>query len=334
MAFTLRVIFEGVLGFVPNEPFFRAAPKGAKPGKPEKLSVLVPDLREPALAGWEEGSTRDKPDPRYRAAHVPVLLVDPLVIRGASGLPPRALFVNPASGRLQAAYLLAGAVVTLPQFGPLSFESAVSKQRLPPAGESPKRRSLWWLPRLADIAPDSQLVKKELLEALSDQLLSQGVAARIDAQGGHLSVAGFNSGGGRSWLFSSVSRNPETGGLEHGSEDRWARAIANRIALEGPSDGAATLTFDLVGARAELELEPAAGSGAVEVVVANVEPEVLFLGESSPFGEHILPDPDFEPLYGLSTAAPTADRLYPVRAESARGAIKKPCAPGAYSGAG
>lgn len=334
MAFTVRVVFEGVLGFVPNEPFFHSAPRGAQPGKPSTLSVLVPDLRAPALAGWEDGITRDKPDPRYRSAHVPVLLVDPLAVRGAHGLSPSSLFVDPASGRLRAAYLLAGVVMTLPELGPLTFESAVSRQPLPPSADSPKRRSLWWLPRMADIAPDSQLAKKELLEANGDQLLLQGVAARIDTRGGHLSVAGFNSGGGQSWLYASVRRNPETGALESGNEDRWARAVANRIALEGQSENAAKLSFDLIGGEAELVLEPTGSNDVVEVIVANIEPEVLFLGESSPFGENPLPDPDFEPFYDLSTAPPTASRLFPVRAENARGQNEKPCAPGTYSGAG
>src|SRR4051794_35284147 len=70
MTFSLQVVLEGICCLVPDSPFFEFDPavQKATPGTPSRVTVLLPDLRQPGLASWStEGF------PVFRAPHWPVL---------------------------------------------------------------------------------------------------------------------------------------------------------------------------------------------------------------------------------------------------------------------
>lgn len=338
MGATLKVVLEGVLGLVPDKPFFEK--KNGKPvkGKPTSLTVLVPDLRVQRMAGWEVGKQIDEAERRHRAAHFPVLLFNPLDVV-SSDLRIDGLFLDRQSGRMLALHLLGDEVLTLPRLntGVLTFEGSISNKATPPKKDCPLRKSMWWVPRMSDIAKDdARYARKELLTTPAQNLSTVGLAARVHCDGGRLEIAGFNQSGARVWAFGSVTRIDGKHQLCEDPHKVWDRAIGNEIVLKGEaSTETVTLIFDS-NPKQELVLRPVdANSKTVEIVVANAEPEVLILGRTTPFlktSEHVLPDPDFEEFYLMSGAPDGTTRLVPLNDPDGSGPDGKPCVSGIYSG--
>jgi hypothetical protein len=332
--FTLRVDFLGACAFVPDRPLFLRTEHAVEIGKPTEVDVLLPDLLAPRLASWEtDANARDL---HIRASHWPVLVFDVSSVV-STDLRTTIVFTDPESGRLRHAHRLFQEAVEFNELSaPLGFESSVPNPltlECPPESSSALRRSLWWLPQMAEISPEHALARKELLAGV----VSDGVAGRLTLRGGQLSVVGFNENDDCTWDFHTVAR-PQGGDVGTTSgQATWGRAIGNRIRLEGEI-AASFLTVSIANPQTThtLVLAPDVPGGTLSLTVANIEPEALFAGvEPLTTPPTARADADFEAHYTLSVAPVAADRLrVPVKTEGPAGSKEKPCAPTLFAGRG
>lgn len=343
MAFTLRVVFEGVFAFVPDKPFFVKNDDGTwKSGDASQVWVLAPDLRRPDLADWDRASGYAKPD--FRPSHFTIVSAAPKHIQDKSeGLFDRLIATHDGDDKellkiLKGAHLefrqgdkpLDGGLkpnVTVPRSG------YQTKPTIP--GVKPEEvSSLWWLPRLAEIAPDYAYARELLKPTASTNPAPEELAAVLSLNSGTLSIVRHNGGGDTLWNFTKVVR---TGSKVIADEDAahqtWKRAIGNQLAWD---------TF-IEADHVELRIRfpdadlppiklwpPFRGAREVVLFVRNREPELTLIREEESGIEF---DPDFQVFYQLG--APTAGsptRRYPFDPDAASGVEDKPCAGGGYQG--
>jgi hypothetical protein len=231
-----------------------------------------------------------------------------------------------------------------------NLEDCYKMLKKPPKwwGKTPDLRSrdqlesLWWLPDLKRILPNSlypghfQLATRAKPEVLPSYRgpFPEGLIARIECSGGRLRTYDFNrdvDGVPVIWNF-VPPRNL--------GKVTWHRALANSLALEffDVRDEVRIQLKRLANEVVVEELVLAPGPGAsrplLEIEITNREPDLLFQEES--FNRSALPDIDFQPFYELLSRARLTDIPhlpipYPDR-ESFFGVVEKPCAGSGLSG--
>jgi hypothetical protein len=329
MGWTFRMVFEGVCAFVTDKPLFLQDGNSLwheNPIRPKELTVLIPDLQKPALA---RGSTLE--NPLFRAAHFPLLMFERADLDARSSRFVDLTLQDPASTVQKGVCVLQGEAIRLGRLPKCKLEmlTQVAPQPTPtPEDQS----SLWWLPNLAEIAPEFGNFDTAL-KPVRGQRVDSRLACAISIRQGRLSALDFNfpdEGAIKPtvWHFSTGEPN---------SELRWRRAVSNRIVLEFTDLVAPfELTFERVNdghrqeSRALFSPPSSSRKRVVEVHVANVELEKLF-AETDLFPEagKGLVDADFEAFYALMPKAGKQPLPIPrVRPELvALGPVKQPCAP-------
>ena len=337
-SFTLRLIFEGICALVPDSPFFVYEEDQFLPGTPSSVTVLLPDLRSPKLADWEDANPQvPVAEPFYRPSHAPVLILSPHdLVKQTPDFRVDAKFYDPVSSRLRLLHVLDNEIVSLDglEWPPLTFEHQIPDpvtSKLPDKGGDD--RSLWWVPRMSDISPMHQWCRKELVSLGRDDLAANQIAARLVVGGGHLSIAAFNSKGEAFWKVGSVSRDANGNLLQ--AESGWQRAIGNVLACEiQVPTPELDVSFDESDEGATITLGPRKPGGTVEVTIANAELENIIMPAAStapPWVKPFLPDTDFQGYYPLTTGAQT--KPWPVPLESSEaGTQYKPCPITAFTG--
>jgi len=341
--FTLRLLFEGICAFVPDQPFFYRDGQG-KPqvGKPSSLAVLLPDARIAGIADWETQAPWSVEKPCYRASHVPLLSLNPGNVAGSSGMLVHGFFNDPRTGEMRVLHVLDNEALTFEsgtaQWPRLSFESTIPDPEKPLPGDCPQlRRSLWWLPRLSEISPPHEWCDAGLLTASPKQFPDLGVACRIDLPGGHLSTAAFNKDGTESWEYGPLTRGAG-GKLQYPPDELrvWRKAIGNEILceIEIPDTEVVLNLEDDNGNKASATLRPGAGRKVVEVRIANAELDAVVLRPESLPAATPLPDADFQAFYPFATASETKPWPAPLSSSSSiqPGIHEKPCSGSAFSG--
>lgn len=328
MGWTFRMVFEGVCAFATDEPLFVKDKSGqwvANGEKPKRLTVLIPNLQQPALA---QGSTLDKP--LFRAAHFPLLMFEREDFAQGSTRFIDLSLQDPASTVEKGVCVLQGDSIGLDEAPGrrLSFDTERAAQSLPAPAD---RSSLWWLPNLAEIAPDAGDFDPKLKPETGKPLDSR-LAASLSVEAGRVFSLDFNfpdDGAAEPTVWEFSTDQPGTGSV-------WNRAVANRIALEITDLTAPFgLTFERVdssvvmSSRALFSPPPGSRKKVVEVHVANVELEKLFSEtDLFPNAGRSFADADFEAFYSLTKSSSAVRPVPRVRKVlEALGPIKQPCAP-------
>ena len=326
MSYTFRVIFEGVCAWVPDHPFFPEDAPGTV--RVNEVDVLVPDLsraeyntqpaeglrvfRSPHFALFKFSL----PDLHRKTTRRVDLVTRDIGTHDEEGL----LFLK----REQIRFRLEAENAT-------SFRFADRK----PAPESrpkpePTRReeleSLWWLPRLQDIAPAYQRARADHLSTHRGPFPEE-LQARVEIKGGFLKTYDFNrdvNGDPLPWRFLPADATSGQG--------LWNRAIGNRQALEFYDvQGPVTIELkrianDVHTTELVLDLPPGAHRPVLEVFVTNLEPELMFGAQDRLTAQ--LPDPDFEEFYYMHSDNVTFNEERPVPNPSGFGFLgirDKPC---------
>ncbi len=298
MSYTFRVIFEGICAYVPDRPFFVQEANGKwKAGSPTSVQVLIPDLtgRIP----------RPGTQPLAIAPHFLTLRARVRDLQPETDRHYRLTYRQPGSLDEMALFRVDGEEMKIEldrssNGDAFSFANWVPKrpQELPDLRSVLMTSSLYWLPRLEEIAPHFDQVDADLL---APNPFPQSLAGRVAIEGGTLRVAGFNrerNGRPRVWRFADPASSQDPG--------VWNRAIGNRLALEFfDVEGPVRIVLEAPGGAAkQLVLAPPPGTGGdVESIVSNVEPESLFVPEAPLRGF----DPDFDVFYDLGLAP----KVYP-----------------------
>lgn len=341
MAFTLRVVFEGVCAFVPSEPLFR----NPDPTEPiEQMSVLLPDLRLPELAYWDRDPRA--PSACWRAPHLAFLEVEREALFTGTNARIDLDWHHRPSRRRRAAFLFDQRRLRVEggRGEPLVVEQGEG------SGSTPRNdheaRSLWWLPRMAEIAPHFAWVQARRRQAELGKM--PAIAGSVQIREGLIYVGGFNRQAKdeepSQWSFGPVAR--DEGGqlvLPPRNQARWNRAIGNRIHWELQVEEAAV--FQLIDSNDQVRsvvVRPPVGSDGdpIEVRVGNMEPEVGLFDSTPFFGalREALPDPDFQAFYRLvsdqTVPAVAAPWPVPFSFDTALGQHEKPCAPALFNGFG
>ncbi len=350
MAFTLRVVFEGILAYVPDKPFFERDEKGEpKPGSPTKVWVLVPRLLPPDLADWDRTAPPLDPiEVHYRWPHVGLISVPRRFVKNKQAREFSRRIADLSVTHLTLVRMLTNDLIRfVEKNGSLSgkLQCNLTVPTTPAHRELPgpnlqEQQSLWWLPRLADIAPEFATLKP-----VNDpgkpgfKFKPSDLSAAICLEKGRLFVTDWNRKGKFKWEFTEAKRNGTK--VDPCGPRMWNRAIARQLVWEVEISGS---SVDLqLGDDTEipppLRLRPTIFSpGPVELSVTCMEPEVSLLSKSQhkPF-EAILAkhfgrfDPDFQVFYDLAKPPLTPKpRRYPYDRFKDIGLDGKPCAGGSY----
>jgi hypothetical protein len=316
-SFNLRLLFEGVCAWVPDQPFFKEDADGAyAPGKPTMVTVLLPDRRRMRLADWEmRGDSKRVDRPSHMAAHTPVFTVWAKDVAGNK--PPQgwtdATLIDPGTGRQRLLHVLDNQLISLrlDPWPKLRFVDDIPHdqgQKLPKKDD----RSLWWMPRMSEISPPDQWCDPSYLGDLSPfDLKKMDIAARLELKGGALSVDSFNGLKKPNWWSFGWAKRDRKGKLstqKRGSLT-WNKAIGNRIACDIEVPGSSIeIDFQFKNKKNDvfpLVLAPSEAGEAVEVVIANAELEDLMLNAppTRVWGQPSLPDADFQAFYSLTRPA-------------------------------
>jgi hypothetical protein len=318
VAYTFRVIFDGVCAYVPDQRFFEKdketemfhpRTKECNLNPPRSLAVLLPDLRRPGRP-----KVPDHPGlnfPVFRDPHFPLLEFDlgdlrvgttrrvDLVCRDISCRDEKGLlFLR----REQIRFRMKAENSEL-----FSFADTIPDdqcQATPDPGSPDQLESLWWLTdlgRIVEYNESATLVKPEFLPSYRGPF-PDGLIARVECIGGRLRTYDFNrdlDGKPLPWRFAAPDADPEDDGY-------WNRALSNSVALEF-FDVRDEVHIELKRLAnevivEELVLAPAPGASRpiLEVHISNREPDLLFQEEG--FSRSALPDMDFQPFYELSQA--------------------------------
>jgi hypothetical protein len=303
------------------------------------LAVLLPDLRKAARLPEVLGLCR------YRPAHFPLLKCPaPQVALGStrkidlfcrdvgSSLEQALVFLK----REQIRFSLVGSNVQKFEFAawrPTAGDE--DKHPIPVENDFEEAESLWWLPRIAEVAKPWDLVWPEHMPA-NLHAFPDALVARVETKGGRLRTFDFNRDGRNrphKWRFAAAD--------DDFSQGKWNRAIGNRLALEF-FDVSGPVTIELKRLSTDVFTDqlvlapPPGGAGSVlEIEICNREPEFLF-SEADARVLAMLPDADFEAYYDLCCLPP--DPIADPKADLTRrvphhkgptffGPIKNPCSP-------
>lgn len=319
MAYTFRVIFDGVCAYVPDVRFFekdedtgtfyarnKADQEDPKLKLPRSLTVLLPDLRRPGTPKVPNYPRLNFPI--FRDPHFPLLTfrlgdlregttrrVD-LVCRDVSRQDEEGLlFLRREQIRF---------TMRAENADTFSFADVIPQdqgQSIPDPSSPDQLESLWWLTDLGRIVDNNKatLVKPEFLSSYRGPF-PEGLIARVECMGGRLRTYDFNrdlDGVPLSWRFATPDADPKDLGY-------WNRALSNSVALEF-FDVRDEVHIELKRLaneviEEELVLAPAPGASrpVLEIHISNREPDLLFQEEG--FSRSGLPDMDFQPFYELS----------------------------------
>lgn len=302
----LLVSFAGICAFKPDQPFFT----GYEPGNPRKLSVLLPDLLQPALASW---CLKTPERPVFRASHLAAITFSMRDYRAkCSTIEPD--FVYDDLGIV----LLKGDEIRLRRIATrkLTFESQVSRAKKPSPWDE---RSLWWLPRLAELTKETSTGTEQK-------------AAEILIAAGHLSVDDFNEnakGKPRVWSFCRIKKQDDA--YVCYGEPAIERAIGNRIGLRAKLEGeVAEIDFRRQGGnRQYLLLGKKRSKKTLRIAIVNAELESLLDVKGAPFvrlGNKNRGDADFESYYRFFDLDPGP---VPAVTDNGAGDVARPCSPAA-----
>jgi hypothetical protein len=337
-SFTLRLVLEGLCALVPDRPFFEKEGKKIVPGSPSSVTLFLPEARSPRLGDWEEMSPYwpvSTPAASYGPPHAPVFIVSPHDIRSAdTDFAVDCRFTDPLTSKPQQLHVLDNELVSFNGFTwpSLSFEDQIPDPVTDPLPTPDVNdESLWWIPRMSEISQGHQWCSKKLLRLKPKNFYANHIAARLQLQGGHLSVTDFNHKGEAYWTFGKVWRTAD-GKLQKGLS-KWQRAIGNVLACEIPIQAAEVkVSFESADKQTTLTLGPRRPGGTVEVKMANAELENLVLtAPSPPWVRPLLPDVDFQSYYRLTTGRLTKPWLVPLKS-TMPGMKEKPCPMVALSG--
>lgn len=350
MEFTLRVVFEGVFAFVPDEPFFTWGADGEPvEGKPKKVWVLVPDLVAPDLADWdrEKPPPDDKTQPDYRETHLPILSFEESQVRRAdrgriSHLRADDRIVgSPMLFRLLDVEKLSITENDGDLKGGLNCDTRVPNKdhRVLPRKVDNEHRSLWWLPRIEEISKGHGRLRSGLNpDCPNFDIKKSGLAAILCLKAGSLFVDGFNQRGNKvvAWDFAAAKR-----GADHVVEPpdnvrTWRRAIGNRIVWEVKVQASRAYLHYGSSPNPEPPIclrRSFLGSSTVQLMLTNQEPERMLVSEVESAEGALRFDPDFQVLYDLAAPENCAHaRRYPYSKDVNIGKFGRPCAGGAASG--
>lgn len=357
MSYTFRVIFDGVCAHVPDHPFFSRCdeePKGDKgvkwrPNTVNEVDVLLPDLtraeynsqpveglrvfRSPHLALLQFSL----PDLHRKTTRRIDLVTRDIGTRDESGL----LYLK----REQIRFRLQAENATSFRFADWSpadlddddrsrwwFDKPDHAIHVPRPTAPKQLESLWWLPRLQEIAPKYAQVRPDVLSTHAGPFPEE-LQARVEIKGGFLKTFDFNrnvNGDPQPWRFLPAKEPSGTG--------KWNRAIGNRQALEfydvrGPvTIELKRIANDVHTTELVLNLPPGAYRPVLEVVISNREPESLFGVQDRLTAQ--LPDPDFEEFYYMLSAETDMQYARPVPNPLGFGLLgirDKPCSPTAMA---
>lgn len=351
MAFKLRVVFEGVFAFVPDTPFFVKNGDGTwKSGNTKQVWVLAPDLRKPDLADWDRESHYVSPD--FRSSHFAIASVAPKCVKRKSRSLFKRQIASHNGGGKELVLAFKGVHLGFKQadkplggdFRPNVTVPHPDHQTSPTGlGTTAKEwASLWWLPRIGEIAPDYSYARKSLRPSCGKNPAPRELAAVLSIDSGTLSIGKHNGqpDAANIWTFTKVARKGD--GVVKPDEcfETWNRAIGNQVVWETTVDESRLelqATFP-TGRKTQIKLAPPFFSRVVEIFLRNREPEfVLFPKERGALplnGEdRVVFDADFQEFFklGLAAAEPPT-RRYPYDKSAGAGTDDKPCASGSYQG--
>lgn len=341
MSYTFRVVFDGVISYVPEKPFFverRDKPRHWKAQEEEirSVAVLLPDLRRP---GTTQVPKPGKPVylPRFRDPHFPILRfrlgdlrqettrrVD-LVCRDISSRDEDAMiFLR----REQIRFDLESENTS--RFTFANFVSPLDQEV--PSSERDEMESLWWLPALDQLVDSEDKDAARICEKFLPSYrgpFPEGLIGRVECNGGRLRTFDFNrsaEGFPIGWRFASPGDARSTG--------RWNRAIGNSTALEffdvrgDVQIEIKRLANEVISRKIVLGFSPGASRDILQIEISNREPDFLF--EEEGLRRAVAPDMDFQAFYEkLSSVDPSRVASLPVphpARKSFFGVYEKPCA--------
>lgn len=325
MSFTLRVVFEGVCAFVPDIPIFDQNEVGDWiAAQPNSMTVLLPDLREPAEASYSTPQKRV-----FRHSHFPVLEFDNDLLDVAKST--RSVHhLRKVGGTTRGYCLLDKEEIFLPSAGGFSVDHTIPADHKVPSKKD--MESLWWVPRLRAISTNQGYWKVQKTKNPSPNVdLPKAIVAALKLAHGALRVIDFNqdaTGKLQNWRFALPLKS---------GPGAWNRPIGTALALDlNVSTPEVAIELQVrkeggVEARTRLVFCPAVPQAVVTLRVLNVEIEKLFFPAGS-FAVEGSPDPDFEAFYNL-TVDPTPGPVPDLGAGQV-GDETKPCAPKLAQGFG
>lgn len=325
MAFWLEVIFDGVCALVPDKPLFKDKGGTYQSGDTTRLTMLLPDLKTIALADWELAKP-GKPA-SHREVHWPILELST---------------DNLAVGSTRALDLeIGGHGLLLLQREFAVFDLVASKlscNLTVPADPfkitANDQASLWWVPRLKEIAPTAAMFDPK--HGPTGTSLPGDIAFGVTLASGHMEVSGHNRddyGHIQTWDFGTVERDAQ-GNFVYSADRTWKRAIGNELRWRQfiAADKIKVDLFDDLDNTSSLVLKPTASNSDVRLRVRNIEPEIAVFGATSQLPVADPPDADFLPFYDLAAGGPHSKKPVPISHSGPTGPIKSPCSPGAYEG--
>jgi hypothetical protein len=330
MAFTFRIVFSGLIAFVPDKPF-----DGTEPVK--SIHVLLPNALKPRLLKpskpSDDGSVQE---PLILPPHYPLLVFDTKTLQPVRD--PQFFFVkeNSDSGFFSGsatqrgmAPLLSSDITILPDgrepdHGGLRLINGRPKDESNPTEE--ELQSLSWLKKIDKLGGGIRNVDPRFLESLSKD--EKVIVARLLLTTGRLRTFEVS---GPKWQYLELGapiKDPEAG-------DR----VATKLALEFEADHMVKVVFRSFGSTtpSKLIFAPPAQEPFedVRIDIQNLEPEkILEMDQDEDEDLHPAPeiDPDFSIFYDLlegfgeTDPRPVPRRSVPAGAGRSAG-DGKPCSP-------
>lgn len=344
MAFTLRVIFDGVFAFVPNEPFFEKCGDTWEAGEASQTWVLAPDLRQPDLADWDRSCTPERP--HFRSSHLATLSTSPAFVTSKDKNAFDRRLASHDGSRKRLVKVLQRGHLSFSQNGTVLGGGLTPNVTVPrtdhqidpdtPGTTEAERHSIWWLPRLAEVAPDYAHAAPSLKPSLEEpNPKPKALAFTMSLNAGTLAVTDHNRQKEdiRTWRFSKAKRNGAS--VEPGEEkpqQKWKRAIGNIVTWTTRIQSSyVELTIrENVASRTIKLWPPFCGRREVVLRLRNREPEHLFTRE----GKSLINfDVDFQTFYSMGQpSCETPTRRYPFFPGAPIGDSDKPCAGGTFQG--
>lgn len=351
MSFKLKVIFDGVFAFVPNRPLFDKETGVDEPA--DQVWVLAPNLSRPDLADWDRKSNYSKPD--FRPSHLTVLSVAPKNVPNKwREVFHRRVAAQDGAGK-ELVRIVSGAFLEFlengePLGGGLLPNVSVpdSDRRTDPRASGitvEEKNSLWWVPRLSEVAPDYSSVREGLRpeEGKSFNPAPDELTAVLSLNSGTLNTKEHHLGGLSTWAFTQIRRN-DSGSLlaEKPDAQKWNRAIGNKLIWETPIESNHVdlkVSFKQDGSY-KVRLRPTfCRPREVVIFLRNKEPGLILKPKESQVltetesREGIDPDSDFQAFFQLAAKSDSLrTRRYPCLKKPPTGVSDKPCASAFFQG--
>jgi len=329
MAFTFRIVFSGLMAFVPDEPF-------EVTNTPGSISVLLPNALAPRLLNpTAQGEKEVEQEPLILPPHYPFLLFDMDTLRQSRD--QEFFFVKESSGSVRvtrqgAVPLLSKDLALRPdgrdsnQGGLRLVNEEVEDPENPSAADL---ESLFWLKKIGKLRGRARNVNSRLLGAVKED--ENLIASRLMLTTGRLRTFEVS---GLKWQYVEAGAQI--------SDPAAGERVATKLALEFEADEMVKIVFRDFGGQTSTKLifapkvdEPYED---VEIQIQNLEPERLLEITQDDEGEPAPEiDPDFSIYYDLLDGFKTTDARPVPRRVVAPGAGRiagdgKPCSPAGMNG--